>query len=481
MITEGTNHLWFYHSHHLLYGELVTKLKNILFFLNIELSSLDTMRVISSFSSAGVILLLYFFFVKKLNFDKLTALISVITYSFFYGFIRYSGEAEIVILASFLGISSVYLSTFRKNSKFLILILVSSLSVLIHITNVIIIFLCIPVYYLLNREVKRSIIFSFSCLAIVLSFYLYYFLNDILFYENTGVKISYNFENFVKGIIGFSQAIISFDFLLGFNWVREFLSEIFSNRMLDEEFYFGNKVSLSFVYVSSISIIALFISTCIALFYTVNFWLSKNRILVQRINKLYIIPLLYLISYSAIITVIEPGNPELWIMSLSFLIIILCPLLIAPLIQLQKKVILFIIMFLISFHNGYALLQFCKIETDYNYAKMVSITDVTNSEDIVITACNPVFYRYFYHNSKRDILYLNHLSLEEMMDPRLLHSDSDIYILGDVFEQHKSQIVRFPKNSLNIKKFANKIYKKVELIQNNDFKGIYKYKSLEMR
>ena len=148
MINEGINHLWFYHSHHLLYGELITKIKSLLFLFNFELTALEIMRLVSSFSAAGIIFILFQFFLKKLKLDYKVSLFSLMMYAFSYGFIRYSGEAEIVILASFLGISSVYLSTSNKSSKFLFLvsILVSSFSILIHIMNAILIFICIQIF-----------------------------------------------------------------------------------------------------------------------------------------------------------------------------------------------------------------------------------------------------------------------------------------------------------------------------------------------
>ena len=59
------------------------------------------------------------------------------------------------------------------------------------------------------------------------------------------------------------------------------------------------------------------------------------------------------------------------------------------------------------------------------------------------------------------------------------YNDKNIYILGDVFNQHESQIYRFPEVSSNIKKFSNKIKNYSELVKLDNFKGIYKYNFLE--
>ena len=483
MINEGINHLWFYHSHHLLYGELITKIKRLLFLFNFELTALEIMRLVSSFSAAGIIFILFQFFLKKLKLDYKVSLFSLMMYAFSYGFIRYSGEAEIVILASFLGISSVYLSTSNKSSKFLFIvsILISSFSILIHIMNAILIFICIPLYYLLKKEINKLLIFSVSCLFIVFCIYAYFFFNDLLFYENSGIDINFNLGNVVKGLIGISQAIISFDFVLGFSSIRSFLYEAFSNRMLDEEFYFGKNISPLFVYTSLTTLIAFSLSILIGLFYAINYWLSKKYIQITKINKLYVIPIFYLFFYSVIIIMIEPGNPELWIMSLIFLVVLIAPLVIYPLFKLRKKILLWLILLLMIYHNSFAFFQLFKIETNYNYAKTKPVMDVTNSEDIIITACNPVFYRYLYHHSECNIIYLNLLSMDEMVNITSLYSNKNIYILGDVFDQHKSQTIRFPKVTSNIKKFAEKIQKDVEVVEKNNFKGIYKYKLLERK
>ena len=64
-----------------------------------------------------------------------------------------------------------------------------------------------------------------------------------LFSESGKLILIFDPSILIKGLVGFLQAIISFDFVLGFDVIRNFLGNLFSTRMLEEEFYFGSRLS----------------------------------------------------------------------------------------------------------------------------------------------------------------------------------------------------------------------------------------------
>ena len=123
----------------------------------------------------------------------------------------------------------------------------------------------------------------------MLSTYGKYGMLSELFSESGKLILIFDPSVLIKGLIGFLQAIISFDFVLGFDFIRNFLGNLFSTRMLEEEFYFGSRLSFWHVLFSSITFFLLFLITIYALLRSVYVW--KN---LQIDDKNFLPPNLWL-------------------------------------------------------------------------------------------------------------------------------------------------------------------------------------------
>ena len=77
-----------------------------------------------------------------------------------YGFWRYSAEAEIPIIATFFMMVAIYFSTDLSSSKKNITLglFFSCLSVLMHIMNIVAVFIAIPVFFIIHRRYKICIL-----------------------------------------------------------------------------------------------------------------------------------------------------------------------------------------------------------------------------------------------------------------------------------------------------------------------------------
>ena len=295
--------------------------------------------------------------------------------------------------------------------------------------------------------------------------------NRVKFIEN------FSFDIFIKAIIGFFQALISFDFVLGLSNVRLFLSDLFPSRMLSEEFYFGERLSITHVIFSTITFSILLITTFYALFRSIKIWsnskIKKTILLPIEGRKAFILPVVFFIGYSFLLLLIEPGNPELWVMGLMPFSLLLCGLVFVPLTYDNKLWVPFLAVLILSIHNNKAISVLEDPNKDYNIQKSKFILSIANSNDLIITAGNPVFERHLRYHSDAKIIYLYSLPSKNFEQYNKDFDKKNIYVLGDVFEQIPSMVKRFKNKSEQIKIFSDKIKSNVIKINDDEFGGLY--------
>lgn len=480
MVENGKDHEWFYHKHHIMYGPF---LHNIYVFLqsnNINISSLSLMRLISAFAATGTLFYFYLFCYRRYSLRPISSLLATLCFGMMYGFCRYSAEAEIPIVATFFMMSSMYYltSNYLTSKAFLLGIFLSIVSTNIHIMNVVATYIALPAFFLLSKRYKFLCIFlTINVFALLLTYSKYDMLFE-LFSESGKLILIFDPSILIKGLVGFLQAIISFDFVLGFDVIRNFLGNLFSTRMLEEEFYFGSRLSLWHVLFSSITFFLLFLVTLYALLRSIYVWknmhIYNKKFLPPNGRKSFILPIIFFVGYSLLILCVEPGNPELWVMGLMPFSLLLCGLIFIPLTYDNKLWIPFLAVILLLIHNNLAISALSDPFKDYNFSKSEYILEKAKKDDLVITAGNPVFERYLRYHSSAKVIYLYTVDINKMNDYIFSKKYENIYVLGDVFNQIESLNKRFPKKSSDINIFSKKIRKNSQLIFNNEFDGVYK-------
>ena len=479
MVENGSDHEWFYHKHHLAFGPTVCLINDFLYSLGIIICPLGLMRIISALSATGTLILFYLFCYKRYSLGPISSALATICFGMMYGFCRYAGEAEIPIIATFFMIASIFVLTSQKLSfkSFFLGTILSILSVLMHVMNIVAVFIAIPLFFILTKKFRVLIIHIVINLVVI--FMIYNHLLDIskLFDDPILVRENFDLSNFLKALIGFFQALVSFDFVLGFSNVRLFLTELFSSRMLSEEFYFGERLTNNHIIFSTITFIMLLIVTLYALFRSIKIWsnsqIKKTLLLPVEGRRAFILPVVFFIGYSFLLILIEPGNPELWVMGLMPFSLLLCGLVFVPLTYDNKLWVPFLAVLILSIHNNMALSVLDDESKDYNIQKSKNILSITKSNDIIVTAGNPVFERHLRYHSNAKIVYLYTLSSELFDEYNEDFIGKNIYILGDVFEPIPSMVERFEEKSAQIKIFSDKIKNNVLKIKNDEFGGLY--------
>lgn len=482
IISEGEQHPRFFHKHHLLYGQFICMAHACFSKIGLELSIMEVMRIMSAASSTGTLFFFALFCYRRYHLSPLSTFFATLFLGSCYGFWRYAAEAEIPLIASFLGITSFYYSSELNNKKrfFLVGVISSICAVSIHVMNLVVVFLAIPVFYLTTRQYKKIFIHTGTSAFAV--FLLYYFIQikHSLYPQSNELSLYVGYESYVKAWVALLQCIISCDFVLGLSSARDFLMQLFPNRMFLEEFFYGERLPSKHIIISVFTFLFFIIFTSASIIFSIKTWhgrlLLKNSAYLGSVKPSVISASIYFISYVILLLLIEPGNPELWVMGLiPFALLIGC-LVLYPLMLDNKLWVPFMALIILSIHNGSAIRLLSNGALDYQKMKAQPVLALADEGDLVISASNPVFERYLRYHSSGDIIYLFHEKSHELTLNDLHKIKGEVYFLGDVFDVPSSLKVRFPEKVLMIEKFAKKMSSEVVQVVDDSFGGIYTLK-----
>lgn len=443
--------------------------------------AIHVMRFVSALATSGILCLFFLFCYRRFSLRPVSSLLATAVLAFTYGFWRYSAESEIPLTASVFMVAALYYSTdsdIRKRA-FGFAVLFSVLSVLMHIMNAVAVFVAIPCFYLLRKRWKVAGLHLLLTGGLVASIYSLIAQYGTIYSSGGAHYTSLDPRSFIKGAVAFVECLISCDFMLGFASVREFLGELFAGRMLQEEFYFGARLPQFHVLLSAMSFAAfmvLFIA-CIAR----AAWVWKN---IARDKKRFILPDgisslvvagIFFLGYAALLLLIEPGNPELWVMGLVPFSLLFCGMVLLPLTYDNRLWLPFFMILSLLIHNAGAIRMLYDADKDYQQQKARVILEIANEDDVIITAANPVFERYLRYHFKGKVCYLHAWDSEQFFSEAIPVSKGKIYVLDDVFNQPPSLRIRFPEKTGQITVFAEQLRPKSEYVADDGFGGAWEF------
>lgn len=483
MMVESAEHVWNHHPHHLLYGPAMQLCYRACQTVGYEGRAYGILMWISSLSAAGSLFFFFLFCYHRFSLRPLSSLIATVLLAVSYGFWRYAAEVEIILPATFLGLAALYYATEpeEKRTAFLLSVAFSSLAILMHIMNSVVIFAVIPCFYLLRYRWKFALGHLVLSTGIIGAVFFVIAQSHTLYSGGGTLFSGIGLGSLVKAMVALSQCVVSGDFVLGFRSVRVFLGELFASRMLSEEFFLGVRLSRSMVLFSLLTYVLfiVFFIACLAR----AMWVWKN--MVQKRNRFQLptglatigVVAVWFFVYAGILLFIEPGNPELWVMGLVPLYLLFCGLVLLPLTVDNRLWLPFGMMILLFVHNGMGGMKLLGDPAkDYQRQKAAWILEYASSGDVVITAGDPVFERYLRYHFKGQVVYLYRWTGEQFITGKFPVAEGSVYVMGDVFNQLKSLQVRFPEQTKQIDAYAQKIRPQVERIIQNEFGGIYQVK-----
>jgi len=189
--------------------------------------------------------------------------------------------------------------------------------------------------------------------------------------------------------------------------------------------------------------------------------------------KALITPSLFFLGYGAVLLVVEPGNPELWVMGLMPFCLLLCGAVFLPLTVDNRLWLPFLMILLLFFHNFARMKMLGDEHKDFQQVKSANILSLASDKDVVVTAGNPVFERYLRYHYSGEVIYLFNSSIENWVLGDKHKTEGYTYILGDVFSIDRSLKIRFPEKSDAINKLAKRLRVNEQPVIDDDFGGIY--------
>jgi hypothetical protein len=489
---EHDGHDWLYHPHHLLYGAVTKDLYNGARLLGYGGRAYPLLRLISALCGAGAVLMFFRFCYRRFSMRPVSSLLCSFLLLFSYGFWRYANEVGVIVPACLAMLCALYFSIAPKQTagQAAVAGVLCGISVLFHILNVIPVFLAVPLFYLLQRNWRGLFLNFTAALTVTVAGYTgVYIFESAQIFGDAPALLPLTPGSFIKGLIGFSQCVASGNFMLGVAWVRDTLTTLFPARMLLEELYMGRALSAELVAAATCTYVLLagcFAAVCILacriVFFHAGSGRRRDRVGTVEGWHALLIVMIWFAGYAGALLLLEPGNPEVWVMGLVPFWLGFCGLAVAP---LARKNILWPVLLLaglLALHNYTGgMLPLKNPEGDYNRQKAAWVLEHAGSNDIILTAGNPVFERYLRYVSPAKTDYLHSWQDRRLDHPeaamRLLRSEihpgGAVYILGDVFSQPVSLTKRFPEKTASIRRFAETIRPLAEPIHTNEFAGVY--------
>ncbi len=481
-MVEAVSHPWLFHPHHLLYGRSMQLLYRGAQAMGYGGRAYPLMILASTLSASGSLFFFFLFCYRRFSLRPVSSLLATGLLAVSYGFWRYAAEAEIVLPASLLGLVALYYATDpdAKPKAFVVAVIFSVLAVLMHIMNAVVVFVAIPAFYLLLRRWKAASMHVLLAAAAAMIAYAWVsHSQSIQTGGNGGVFRHIGIGSFVKACVGLSQCVASADFMMGFRSVRAFLNELFAARMLEEEFYLGARLS-RFLVLFSLATYGLFVALLLACAgRAVWVWKSavrsRSRFRLPTGMAASAVAVVWFICYAGLLLCIEPGNPELWVMGLIPMWLLFCGLILLPLTVDNRLWLAFCALVALLLNNGVGgigvLRDPCK---DYHRQKAAWILENASTNDVVVTAGDPVFERYLRYQFDGLVEYLYDWPEERLESGDLPTSAGEVYVMGDVVDRIASLSVRFPEKSKEIDRYAGKIRLDLEPVVDNEFGGIYR-------
>jgi hypothetical protein len=163
-------------------------------------------------------------------------------------------------------------------------------------------------------------------------------------YQKVGMYTPWALSSPVKSLAGIGRSIWGLNFIFKFSWFQEFIAHAFPNKLIIEEQFLANHMSITKVWFSLFTL-GLSVLSAIGLVARLTFRLPKYALGAQRLIAksafiALVVPLL--IAYLVFNTLWEPQNIEFWIAPLPFLLLVLTAWILQPQWDLTGRVLTWI-------------------------------------------------------------------------------------------------------------------------------------------
>jgi 4-amino-4-deoxy-L-arabinose transferase-like glycosyltransferase len=293
----------------------------------------DPLRTIQVFDAllAAVTVVLLARIIVRHGVSRTAALVGCGIFAFSYSFWRNSVEVDVRVLSAFflvLSLGAALRAVERPSVRaFALLGLANGLAVLAHVTNVLFAGVAIAAMLLARRGRPPTALgrwfgaYAATACAVVVPIYaLAAVVRDLgtpkefwdwFTAETHGGSYGQVTVGAVKdAVVGSGRAFVGAHFTLALHSIRTFVHDHFPGKPLREEFFFlrGYSTSLAAALLAASAVLALLLVALAAQ------WLSRGvRLqLDERVRRLAVLCVVWLLVYAALFTIWDPFNIELW-------------------------------------------------------------------------------------------------------------------------------------------------------------------------
>lgn len=322
-----------------------------------QLTALDPyllMCILSSFCSAGTLLLCYRFLSNVMQLPRGAALWGCAFLLFSYGYWRYSVEAEVYSISNLLCTAVLYIILSRRSV--VLAGLLAGLAVLIYKPNAMPLFFVFPFAFLIKRRWIPFFVYpAIGGIVVLVGYFLAY-----RYVGSSGAFVQFLAEGasrsygsvFVTIFVVLSN-VVATGFLYGIDAVEHFIRSKFPANLIVEEVYaanangFRNHIAIVTLVLLAVSMVTLLI-------------MALRRFSRRNLNWEQGILLCWIIVYAGVLLYLDPNSPEPWTMLLVPLMLLLTAVLFAPLFENLRTRrfawIVIAILFLHNFAGGYGVI-----------------------------------------------------------------------------------------------------------------------------
>jgi len=460
LIEEGRGAELF-HPYHLLYLPAQKAVFQAACLLGYGGRSYYVARTVSMFSGAAA-LLLFFLIARWLagTSDHRLPLVATLGLLFSYGFVRYACEVEIYLPAMALALAAIY-SALRK--RFVTGIVFASLALLMHTINAAVALAVVPsIYLLVSKDWKRAVLHGGTTL--VLAGLVYFVVQNSCGTFHPPVDSAS--EGWLqpgtigKAIVGLGQCILSANFVFAYGVAVEKLQALFPYRVFAEEVFAASHMPPWLKAVAPLTF-ALALAGLVGSAVLLLFNACRHRIF----NRVFFVLLLWLGGTMFPTLMLEPSNPELWILALAPLWAVFLWLAVALRLPERAVGLLALAVCLLGVHNVVAGMGSVKDRKgDYNFGKAEWILQHAGTNDVVHTSDSFVFSFYLDYWGVAEVRNINSQDWKP---------GETTYVFGDVFNPPPAVGVRYPEFAKKVAATASELQPMCRKIRDDQFGGIW--------
>ena len=382
-----------------------------------------------------------------------------------YGFVRYACEVEIYIPAMVPMLAAVYSALRPDGSKRSLVagIACSALALLLHTINFATALVVVPlIHALLFRRRKFAAIHLFSTTALVVLVY-------GVVHGTVGMSsppVDSASEGWLqpgtplKAVAGLGQCLVSANFAFAYEAVTATLQQWFPYRVFVEEIYTAQQMPPWMVAFAPFSFLLGVAGLLVG-----GIWVAAGVVKQSLFREpCFWILLIWFAGTAAPTVLLEPSNPELWILSLAPLWLLFAWLASSSWTKGFQRVAVGMVA-LLAFHNllvGMGMLR--NPEGDYNRQKAEWVLGRAAEGDVLYTADSFVFSFYLNYWSEAEVRNANSQGWKQ---------GKSTFVFDDVFNPPPAVGIRYPGFAKHVEAVAKELRPICSKVRQDRFGGVW--------